>query len=491
MATADARRAASALNRLGLGARNGEIAALGDAESWALGQLRQRADDLGVFAGLPDSLDYLRKEAQLQQQRRALKREEAGQPAPTVPGKDGKDGKPVNPLARLYARMFGADLRREASARWRLAARSDTPLAERLVRFWSNHFAVSVDKGPARLYAAPMEREAIRPHLNGRFYDMLLAVEQHPAMLRYLDQAQSVGPDSPLAERVDRRLARRADGQPARKLGLNENLAREVMELHTLGVGAHYTQTDVTQFARALTGWSLPLPRELEQDDVRRAFKFRPFAHEPGSVTVLGRTYADDGENQAKAILADFAVHPATARHLATELATHCVSDTPPPELVSAMAQAYLASGGMLPALYAALLQHPVTWAPQARKIRTPQDLLVAGLRAGAIDPGDKPQPWEGFLMRLGQPTFMPRSPAGYTDVAADWVAPDALWKRVQVGEALAERVARVGLDPRVLAAGVIGPVLRPDTLTALARAEAPEQAVALLFASPEFQWRV
>ncbi len=243
MATADARRAASALNRLGLGARNGEIAALGDAESWALGQLRQRADDLGVFAGLPDSLDYLRKEAQLQQQRRALKREEAGQPAPTVPGKDGK---PVNPLARLYVRMFGADLRREASARWRLAARSDTPLAERLVRFWSNHFAVSVDKGPARLYAAPMEREAIRPHLNGRFYDMLLAVEQHPAMLRYLDQAQSVGPDSPLAERVDRRLARRADGQPARKLGLNENLAREIMELHTLGVGAHYTQTDVT-----------------------------------------------------------------------------------------------------------------------------------------------------------------------------------------------------------------------------------------------------
>jgi uncharacterized protein (DUF1800 family) len=488
MGAADARRAASALNRLGLGARNGEIAALGDAEAWALHQSSQRAEDLGVFSGLPDSRDYLRKEAQLQQQRRALKRADADTPRPPA---IGKDGKPVNPLARLYVQMFGADLRREASARWQLAARSDTPFTERLVRFWSNHFAVSVDKFPARLYAAPMEREAIRPHLNGRFYDMLIAVEQHPAMLRYLDQAQSVGPDSPLAERVDRRLARRADGQPARTLGLNENLAREIMELHTLGVGAHYTQSDVTQFARALTGWSLPTPRELEQGEVSAAFKFRPFAHEPGSVSVLGKVYDQRGEDQAKAILADFAMHPATAWHLASKLATHCVSDTPPPELVDAMARAYRASGGLLPALYAALLQHAATWAPQAHKIRTPQDLLVAGLRASGIDPGDKPQPWEGFLMRLGQPTFLPRSPAGYTDLAADWVAPDALWKRVQVAEALAERVARAGLQPRQLAAGVIGPALRADTLTALARAEAPEQAVALLFASPEFQWRV
>ncbi|WP_297903810.1 DUF1800 domain-containing protein [Metallibacterium sp.] len=482
------RRAASALNRLGLGARHGELEQLGDALGWALAQSRRPAADLGVFDGLPDSLDYLRKEARLMQQRRALKRDDAGQP---VPSASVRNGKPVNPLARLYARMFGDDLRHEASARWQLAARTGTPFAERLVRFWSNHFAVSVDKGPARLYAAPMEREAIRPHLDGRFYDMLLAVEQHPAMLRYLDQAQSVGPDSPLAERVDRRLARRSDGQPARTLGLNENLAREIMELHTLGVNGGYTQADVTEFARALTGWSLPFPRELEQGDVQRAFKFRPFAHEPGSVTVLGKVYDQRGEDQARAILADFAVHPATAQHLATELATHCVSDAPPSGLVRHMAQAYLASGGMLPALYAAMLEHPATWAPDARKFRTPQDLLYAGMRAGGIDPGDKPQPWEGFLMRLGQPTFMPRSPAGYTDVAADWVAPDALWKRVQVGEALAERVARVGLDPRALAAGVIGPVLRPDTLTALARAEAPEQAVALLFASPEFQWRV
>ncbi len=486
MDAASRRRAASALNRLGLGARDGELAQLGDAPGWALAQTRRPAAELGVFDGLPDSLGYLRKEARLAQERRAFVRREAGRPVPV-----GKDGKPVNPLLRLYVQTFGADLRREASARWHLAARTGTPFAERLVRFWSNHFAVSVDKGPARLYAAPMEREAIRPHVHGRFFDMLLAVEQHPAMLRYLDQAQSVGPDSVLAERADRRLARRADGRPARRLGLNENLAREIMELHTLGVGARYTQRDVTQFARALTGWSLPFPRELERGGVERAFRFRPFAHEPGPVTVLGKVYDQPGEDQARAILADFAVHPATAQHLAAELATHLVSDVPPADLVRHMAQAYLAAGGLLPALYAALLEHPATWAAEARKFRTPQDLLYAGLRAGGIDPGDRPQPWEGLLMRLGQPTFMPRSPAGYTDIAGDWIAPDALWKRVQAAEALAERIPRTGLDPRALAAAVLGPQLRTGTGLALRRAEAPEQALALLLACPEFQWRV
>ncbi len=478
------RRATSALNRLGLGARAGELAQLDDAQGWALQQSTQAAQTRGVFDGLPDSLTYLHKEAELAAQRRALKREH-------LPPQNNAQGKPVNPLARLYVQMFGDDLRREAAARWQLAARSDTPFAERLVRFWSNHFAVSVDKGPARLYAAPMEREAIRPHLHGRFFDMLLAVEQHPAMLRYLDQAQSVGPDSPLAERVDRRLARRADGAPARRLGLNENLAREIMELHTLGVQAHYTQRDVTQFARALTGWSLPTPRELQAGTVQSAFRFRPFAHEPGAVTVLGKTYAQPGEAQARAVLADFAVHPATAQHLATELATHFVADAPPADLVQDMAQAYRASGGMLTALYATLLRHPATWSDAARKFRTPQDLLYAGLRAGGIDPGPRPQPWDGFLMRLGQPTFMPRSPAGFTDIAGDWIAPDALWKRVQVAEALAERTPRGALDVQALAGGVLGSALRSQTVRALQRAEAPEQAVALLLASPEFQWRV
>ncbi len=194
---------------------------------------------------------------------------------------------------------------------------------------------------------------------------------------------------------------------------------------------------------------------------------------------------------QARAILANLALHPATAKHLATQLAQHFVADQPPPALVARMARAYLDSDGQLPALYAALIRSPEAWSGDARKFRTPQDFVIAGLRAGTIAIGEKPQPWEGFLQRLGQPTFMPRAPSGFTDVASDWIAPDALWKRVQVAEAMAERVPRAGLDPQRLARGVVGPGLGRETGLALARAEAPQQALAILFASPDFQWRV
>ncbi|HUX72433.1 MAG TPA: DUF1800 domain-containing protein [Steroidobacteraceae bacterium] len=484
----DPRRAASAVNRFGLGARPGDFPQVADPADWLLAQTQRPPAGGEQFDGLPDSLDYLKLESKVVLERRALRRQGAMAPAPAP----AAGGKPVNPLARIYIKTFGADLRREAVARWQVAATTDTPFSERLVRFWSNHFAVSIDKGPARLYAAPMEREAIRPHVNGRFIDMLLAVEAHPAMLRYLDQAQSVGPDSMLARRVDRRLAARANGKPARTLGLNENLAREIMELHTLGVNGGYTQADVTEFARALTGWSMPFPVQIARGiDDDRSFVFREAAHEPGTRTVLGRRYPQDGIQQARAILADLALRPATARHLAAELAQHFIADRPPPALVERMAQAYLDGDGALPAMYAALVHSSEAWSGDAVKFRTPQDFVVAGLRAGGIVIGAKPQPWESFLQRLGQPTFMPRSPAGFTDVASDWIAPDALWKRLQVAEAMAERVPRAGLDPRALARAVLGPGLNAETDRALARAEAPQQAVAILFASPEFQWRV
>ena len=489
MATDHARARLSAANRFGLGANAQELAQIGDPLGWLLAQTRRAPAGAAAFEGLPRSFDYLLREAQLIRERRALQRRTPAPPA--APLAPGQGAKPVNPLARLFVDAFGDDLRREAVARWQVAATTDTPFTERLVRFWSNHFAVSVDKGPARLYAAPMEREAIRPHVNGRFFDLLLAVETHPAMLRYLDQAQSVGPDSPLAQRLDQRFARRAAGGPARRLGLNENLAREIMELHTLGVTGGYTQVDVTEFARALTGWSMPYPTQVERGSASGgAFLYRPAAHEPGARTVLGRRYADDGIGQARAILQDLARHPATARHLATQLARHLVADQPPPALVERMARAYLDSDGALTALYGALIHAPAAWDRAARKFRTPQDFVIAGLRAGGIAIGAKPQPWEGFLQRLGQPTFMPRSPSGFTDAAGDWIAPDALWKRIQVAEAIAERVPRAGLDPQTLAHAVLGTGIHAQTLRALARAEAPQQALAILFASPDFQWR-
>ncbi len=482
------RAAASAVNRFGLGARPGDLAQVTDPPAWLLAQVQQPLAGASEFAGLPTSLEYLRREGVVNRKRRELRIENREVPEKTP----GPGGKPVNPLAEIYRQEFGADLRREAVARWRVAAGTDTPFAERLVRFWSNHFAVSVDKGPARLYAAPFEREAIRPHWNGRFIDLLLAVETHPAMLRYLDQAQSVGPDSMLARRADRRLARRARraDQPPRQLGLNENLAREIMELHTLGLDAHYSQGDVTEFARALTGWSTPFPGQLERGDFDSAFLYRPAAHEPGTRTVLGRRYEDTGFDQARAILADFALHPATARHLSLQLARHLVADDPPPSLVDRLAAAYLRGGGYLPAVYAELIRAPESWDAKAVKFRTPQDYLVAGVRGGGISIGDSPQPFEAWANRLGQPTFKPRSPAGFSDVAMDWIGADALWKRIQTAEGLAVRVPRAGLDPHAFGRALLGPNLRGDTVTAMARAEAPQQAIAIAFASPEFQWR-
>ncbi len=487
------RAAASAANRFGLGARPDEIAGIEDPAAWLLAQLRRPPDGAAAFAGLPSSLEYLRREAELNRERRRLRRLATATGTGAASAASGSAAAARNPLARLFRQAFGDDLRREALARWQIAATTTTPFAERLVRFWSNHFAVSVDKAPARLYAAPLEREAIRPHFAGRFADLLLAVETHPAMLRYLDQAQSVGPDSPLARRVDRRLARRAvrGDRPAQRLGLNENLAREILELHTLGADSGYTQADVTEFARALTGWSVPFPAQLERGRVDRPFLYRAAAHEPGMRSVRGRQYPDTGFDQARAILLDLAASRATARHLAFELARHFVADAPPRALVDRLTAAYLDSDGDLGVVYAQLIEAPASWAPAARKFRTPQDFLIAALRGGSIALGSRPQPFEWFAARLGQPTFMPRSPAGFSDLAADWIGSDALWKRVQAAEGLAQRVPRAGLDPAMLAHATLGPRFDAPTQAAIRRAEAPQQALATLFASPAFQWRV
>lgn len=485
MSAAPSLAAISALNRFGLGARADETADLGEPASWLLRQTQAAPPAEPMLTGLPSSLDYLRREADFRARRRRLKL------ADDAPAKGAPGAAPVNPLRDLYLELFGDDLRREYLARWHIAAETDTPFAERLVRFWSNHFAVSTDKVAAALYAAPLEREAIRPHLNGRFLELLLAVEAHPAMLRYLDQAQSIGPDSKAARYFERHQADADDDMPPQKRGLNENLAREILELHTLGVGSGYTQDDVTEFARALTGWSMPGPKQIERgESFDSAFLYRPQAHQPGVRAILGKRYADDGQAQARAVLADLALHPATAQHLALKLARHFVADDPPPALVQRMARAYLDSQGQLPALYKTLLQSPEAWAPSARKFRTPQDFVIAGLRGGGVPVGARPRAWEGVLVRLGQPTFQPRSPAGYSDVAADWIAADAIWKRVQVAEALGEHVPRQDLDPQARARAMLGPQLDQQTQQALARAEAPQRAMAILFASPAFQWR-
>ncbi len=539
------RSAASAVNRFGLGARPGELQdAAADAPAWLHAQLRETPDTSATFASLPDSLTLLQREAGLKQARRerrkgaadasdsadaarSPRRRRAAMDAGRAAAMSGDDAAvlisdrgasigamtdaPMAENAPMRASQGGsaaaravvdADPDRRAlyqlgtadiAARYRDAATTPQPFVERLVRFWSNHFAVSIDKGTARLFAAPMEREAIRPHVLGRFEDLLLAVETHPAMLRYLDNVASVGSDSPMVQRQQRRAQRQeamADGssKPLRQLGLNENLAREIMELHTLGVHGGYRQDDVTEFARAITGWGVPPPRELA--DARSAFLFRDAAHEPGARQVLGKRYADEGEAQGRAILRDLARHPATAQHLSLKLARHFVSDTPSDALVQRMARAYTASGGELRALYGALIDDPLAWAPGARKFKTPDDFVVSAMRAGGFALDRRPNEAPNLLRQLGQPVFTPRSPAGYPDAMGDWAAGDALRKRLQVAGTLARRVAGDRAPLRFAQDALGAETLDAGFATALQRAGSPQDGYALLFASPAFQWR-
>jgi uncharacterized protein (DUF1800 family) len=369
-----------------------------------------------------------------------------------------------------------------AGARMSSALTTNAPFVERMVHFWANHFAVSVDKLPVVPLAGLLEFEAIRPHVLGKFSDMLLAVEQHPAMLLYLDQAQSIGPDS----RAGQFIAARG----RQKRGLNENLAREILELHTLGVRTGYSQADVTEFARALTGWTVgglgrgPAAR-LTGNTPTGEFAFAELIHEPGERVIMGRRYGEDGERQARAVLLDLAVHPATAKHLSTKLARHFAGDDPPPAMVERLTQAYLTSGGDLPILYRAIVDSPETWAAQPLKFKTPWEWSVSALRA-LNQTALEPEIAGALMTQLGQPVWKPGSPAGFDDIAASWAAPEALVRRVEVAQRIADRAGST-VDPRALAEKVLPGSLGEPTRAAIARAESPVEGLALLLVSPEF----
>jgi uncharacterized protein (DUF1800 family) len=348
---------------------------------------------------------------------------------------------------------------------------------ERLVQFWSNHFAVSIDKIAVLGLAGCMEREAIRPHVLGRFGDMLLAVEKHPAMLLFLDNVQSVGPNSPAAQRG------------VRQLGLNENLAREILELHTLGVDGGYTQADVTSFAKVITGWSAGALRgryaRFDNNARPGEFNFRAIVHEPGPQTVLGKRYAQDGMAQGEAVLKDLAASPATAQHLANKLARHFIADDPPPAAVERLKRAYLRSGGDLSAVYVALIDSPEPWAAQASKYKTPTDYVQSVFR-GLELPLPEGQKALGAFEALGQRQFSPGSPAGWPDRSADWDGSAALMKRIELANSIAQRIGNTR-DAAALAGQLLGATLSEATAKSIARAESGVQALTLLLTAPEF----
>ena len=486
-----------ALNRFGLGARPEDVTGSRPAE-WLLAQFDRFEPRPAAIAGCPtraqvagELAEYL---TELRPQLRAQARNEtpaasAAAPPPRAPaGTPGQAAPPAptDPVktAQQFARRQGRDFYAAmVGARAATALTTEAPFVERLAHFWANHFAVSADKLQVIGLAGLLEFEAIRSHVLGRFSDMLGAVERHPAMLLYLDQATSIGPDSPLAARVARFAQRRS-------LGLNENLAREILELHTLGVRTGYSQGDVTEFARALTGWTVaglargPLARALPEGGAPGDFVFASALHQPGARTILGTSFNQPGEAQAQAVLEMLATHPATARHIATKLARHFAGDTPPPAMVARLEGAFLRSGGDLPTVYRALVASPEAWEAAPAKFRSPWEWSIAALRA--VGAREAPaQMFVTMMNELGQPVWRPGSPAGYDDIAGAWAAPDALMRRVEVAGRIAARTGGT-VDARALAPRIFPETLGSATANALAQAASPVQALALLLVAPE-----
>ncbi|MEM9122886.1 MAG: DUF1800 domain-containing protein [Pseudomonadota bacterium] len=400
-----------------------------------------------------------------------------------------------------FVRASHVRYRAEIAARLIEAARTGAPFKERLVWYWSNHFTISTTNNRVVPFAGPFEREAIRPHLGGRFEDLLIAVVRHPAMLIYLDNVSSVGPTSLAGQRRGR--------------GLNENLAREILELHTLGVDGGYSQDDVLALAKILTGWSAA----RAGDESPGGFVFRPRLHEPGAQTLLGARFGGDrDEAQGLDALRFLARRPETARYVARRFAG-AFHAAPPPSAVASLERAFLETGGSLPALHQALLDEPAFWEPELGLVRPPIDYVSSVLRlsgdqgleglnafldlATTGEPGTVPlrkavrgnrQAANGLklietLRAMGQYPFMAPSPKGWPMQPSAWTGPDQLLERAEWAHAVALMAPSPG-DPAQLAGELLGPLLTPSTRTTLSEAASPAQGLALFLASPEFQSR-
>ena len=342
---------------------------------------------------------------------------------------------------------------------------TDTPFRERLVWFWANHFTISLRRGQVTGVAHAYMREAIRPHVTGRFSDMVQAVMQHPAMLMYLDNAQSVGPTSNAGRRGRR--------------GLNENLARECLELHTVTPASGYSQTDVTEFAKVLTGWS------IRYDEEPPGYLFRVNAHELGSKTVMGQVYSG-GEGEGLRALGWLAEQPSTYRNLATKLTRHFVADVPSPNVVARVERVLSQTKGDLKAAALEVIALPEAWTPLT-KLRQPMEYVVAVLRALDLPAGKRPD-LRGVFGMLGQPYMSAPLPNGWSDLAVDWAAPEALLRRIDWAYSIAGRAGDA--DAAAIANASLGEFLPADTLAAIRRAGDRREALTLLLAAPEFQRR-
>jgi uncharacterized protein (DUF1800 family) len=498
----DPRGAALALHRFGFGPRAGTIAAIASDPRGALladldrpnagkvpdvgllssGAASRMAADFNAERTAKQRLETRRKEAAKQEAKLAAENpamqnaamENAGMEKPmeaksaqakTAEAKTA-EAKPAAPAPEtpMLENFF-----REAKAHYDGAVRAEIGFAERLVWFWSNHFCVNADDTVA---AGAYEREAIRPHVLGKFADLLLAAESHPAMLVYLSNAISMGPNSIAGINRDR--------------GLNENLGREILELHTLGVRTGYNQDDVISFAKVITGWTTFLP---DLPDRGGEFLFYQRMHEPGPQTVLGKPYRDTGVEQGRAVLADLARHPATALHVATKLARHFVADEPPATLVEKLRAKFIETDGDLWQVSKALVAAPEAWAPEQAKLKRPSEWMMAYIRAAGFN-GTDARRTVPALNRLGEPLWRPPAPKGFPDDETAWI--DGIAHRLDTANAIAQNPTNAErlADPKAILETALGPLASAETRSAVNRAETKQQAVTLLLMAPEFQRR-
>ncbi len=450
-------KGAIAVTRFGLGARPGEIKlASQNPKKWLRDQIYSNKPPVFPVKGLRTTQGYIAEKKSLMDARKA----------------ESDDAVRLM-VSKPFNKRYIASAQAELAARFNFGVETSLPFHERLTRFWSNHFSVS---GRSRdiLTAATHEREAVRPFISGKFKNLALNAILHPSMVFYLNNDKSIGPNS-IVGLVVRHKQR----------GLNENLAREVMELHTVTPKSGYTQSDVTDFARALTGWTIAPKRHPE--DLRGMIFFNSRRHEPGSRKIMGKTYLPTGKLQAVAIITDLCNHPETARNISYKLARHFTADVPPPSLVERLTKEFIKTDGDLKALYAVLIEAPELWNAPAQKIKTPNELLTSAARymgSTKVFPTWPRDVYEGF----GQTPFRAPTPEGWPDTSQAWIGPDALMKRIEWSNKVAQRNSKV--DARAFLKSALGNRVSKETTQAINQAESNQQALVMMLMSPEFQRR-
>jgi uncharacterized protein (DUF1800 family) len=480
MATNPRLEAALALHRFGFGPAPGSIAAIArDPRGAVLADLKRPEAGLVAAANLPDSAQASRAFFEYRAKRQAAQKlAQRAKEQATAKGNDvaetdsatqtNTDAQRPDQLSHQDSLNQQANIgvqlvQNEAKVRIEAAVTAEIGFVERLVWFWSNHFCVSVSRITSM--AGAYEREAIRPHVLGRFVDMLWAVESHPAMLYYLDNAESMGPNSVAGINRDR--------------GLDENLAREALELHTLGVRSGYSQADVTSFAKVLTGWTFIGTGVVNHGG---EFAFAERLHEPGEQIVLGKHYSDTGFAQGRSVLNDLARHPATARHIAQKFAVHFVADEPPTSLVDNLAKSFMDSDGDLKELATTLIAADEAWTPERTKLKRPSEWHIGALRLTSSR-GNVAR-FMGGQALLGEPLWRPPAPNGFPDYQSAWI--DGLAQRADIASNFSGRVAD-RLDPVALVDQGLGPLASAETRDTVLRAGSRSQALTLLLMAPEF----